>query len=306
MSVAPWTIRRRLILACLIVAGLPALAHSQPVTLSIDAPDSLAAAADRIRRIDFASFARTLSTAGLPMPGEIDIALIARGDSRTAAIPGWVVGLAAGTRHVIIFPDRIGPYPHDSLETVVRHEVVHLALNSAAGGRPLPRWFHEGVAVTTESGWGARDEMRLLLAALDPPSIADLQRLFASEAYPDTTQAYLLSAALVEEIQRRHGRDVAGEIARRVASGLSFDAAFRAATGESSDAAADRAWQNYRRVSRWFLVATNPSTVWSFILLLAAMAFALRLRRSRQLRRRWAAEEEQEREASEDDYWRGN
>ena len=105
------------------------------------------------------------------MPERISITLIPRDDPALKHTAGWVVGLATGTSIVVIFPDRIGSYPHDSLEAVVRHEIVHLALNTRAAGRALPRWFHEGTAVTVASGWRARDEMRLLLAALDPPSI---------------------------------------------------------------------------------------------------------------------------------------
>jgi hypothetical protein len=259
--------------------------------LTVDAPAALEAAAERVRNVDQAAFSRSLALAGLPMPRPIVITLIARDDPRATSTPSWVVGLAAGTSDIRIFPDRTGAYPNDSLETVVRHEIVHLALNTRAGGHPLPRWFHEGVAVTIESGWGARDEMRLLLAALDPPSLADISRLFASDAYADTTQAYLLSAALVDDVRERHGSDVPGRVAAQVASGLPFDAAFRAVTGETVEDAAARAWRGYRQVSRWVPVATSSSTVWTLILVLSGLAFAVRLRRRRHLRRQWDEEE---------------
>jgi hypothetical protein len=259
--------------------------------LTVDAPASLEAAAERVRNVDLAAFSRSLALAGLPMPRPIVITLVARDDPRATSTPSWVVGLAAGTSDIRIFPDRTGAYPHDSLETVVRHEIVHLALSTRAGGRPLPRWFHEGVAVTIESGWGARDEMRLLLAALDPPSLADISRLFASDAYADTTQAYLLSAALIDDVRERHGGDVPGRIAEQVASGLPFDAAFRVVTGETVEDAAARAWRGYRQVSRWVPVATSPSTVWTLILVLSGLAFAVRLRRRRDLRRQWDEEQ---------------
>ena len=259
--------------------------------LTVDAPLSLEAAAERVRNIDQAAFSRSLSLAGLPMPRAIVITLVARDDPRATSTPSWVVGLAAGTSDIRIFPDRTGAYPHDSLETVVRHEIVHLALNTRAGERPLPRWFHEGVAVTIESGWGARDEMRLLLAALDPPSLADISRLFASDAHAHTTQAYLLSAALVDDVRERHGSDVPGRIAEQVASGLPFDAAFRAVTGETVADAAARAWRGYRQLSRWFPLVTSSSTVWALILVLSGVAFVVRLRRRRNQRRQWDEEQ---------------
>ena len=226
------------------------------------------------------------------MPQQIAITLVTNGDPRASGTSSWIVGLASGASDIVIFPDRTGAYPNDSLETVVRHEIVHLALNTRARGRPLPRWFHEGVAVAIESGWHARDEMRLLLAALDSPSVLEIGRLFASDAYPDTTQAYLLSAALVDDIRERHGADVPGRIAAQVASGLPFDTAFHEVTGETVADATACAWRGYRRLSRWFPVAASPSTAWTVILALAGVAFVARLRRRRALRRRWEEEED--------------
>jgi hypothetical protein len=265
--------------------------RAQPPDLVVDAPASLAAAARRVRAIDLGAFARSLAAAGLPMPASIAISLVPRDDPRSAQTPSWIVGLASGTSDILVFPNRTGAYPHDSLETVVRHEIVHLALNTRARGRPLPRWFHEGVAVAIESGWGARDELRLLLTALDPPSLDDIGRLFVSDAYSDTAQAYLLSAGLVDDIRQRDGADAPGRIAEQVAAGLPFETAFRVATGETVQDAADRAWRGYRRLSRWVPVISSVSTMWTVILVLAGLAFVVRLRRRKALRRRWDDED---------------
>lgn len=280
--------------AALLLLAFAVPPDARDVTLDVHAPARLSAAAGRLRTTDYSTLRRTLEGAGLRFPSRISATLVATDDERVERIPQWVVGLASGSEHVMIFPERIGPYPYDSLESVMRHEIVHLSLNDRAGGRPLPRWFHEGAAVTLETGWSTRDDLRLLLAALDPPSMADIARLFASDAYPDTTQAYLLSAALVAEIRSRHGSAAIGAIARHVASGLSFDAAFAAATGESVEAAAERAWRGHRRLSRWVPVLTSPSAAWTLIMALAGVAFVVRLRRVRELRRRWDEEEDGE------------
>jgi MYXO-CTERM domain-containing protein len=289
------------VLAVAVALGLTlAAAAARQATITVDAPAWLDPVARRIRNLDQAALARSLAAAGLELPSRMAVTLVPDDDPRARGVPRWVVGLASGTSRVVIFPDRIGPYPYDSLETVTRHEAVHLALNARAAGRPLPRWFHEGVAVTLESGWGTRDEMRLLLAAFDPPSLAEIGRLFASDSQPDTAQAYLLSGALVHEIQRRHGPGAIGAVAARVAGGAEFGEAFHSATGETLDAAAARAWRGHRRLSRWVPVLTSPSAVWAAILALAAVAFAFRVRRRRELRRRWDAEESLEPESAPD------
>ena len=55
-------------------------------------------------------------------------------------------------RTIVVFPARAGAYPYDSLESVVWHEVVHLALSAPAGNQS-PRWFHEGVAMSVDKGY---------------------------------------------------------------------------------------------------------------------------------------------------------
>ena len=124
--------------------------------LTVEAPASLAPAADRVRRMDREQLAKALARVGLNIPPQIHVTLIAENDLRARAIPVWTVGLASGLRDIAIFPERIGSYPYDSLESVVWHEVVHLALAAQAGNRPLPRWFHEGVAMSVERDGASR------------------------------------------------------------------------------------------------------------------------------------------------------
>src|SRR5687768_10271987 len=54
---------------------------------------------------------------------------------------------------------------YGSLESVVWHEVVHLALSAQAGDRPLPRWFHEGVAMSVDKGLGVTSQVRSICAS---------------------------------------------------------------------------------------------------------------------------------------------
>ena len=258
--------------------------------VTVDAPASLAGVAARIRGMDPEITARALAQAGLVMPPAINITLVDDADVASPNAPSWVVGQAFGVDTIRIFPQRIGAYPYESLDTVVVHEIAHLALSHRARGAPLPRWFHEGVAVSVESGWGLGSQMRLLLAAQRHPRIDDVARLFESEALPGTTTAYLLSAALVEDIRRRHGAAMAGDVASFVGSGVPFERAFLLRTGETPDEAAAHAWRMYNRL-RWLPALTSASGLWTGILALSVVAFVVRLRRRYQQRRSWEAEE---------------
>lgn len=271
-------------------AGSGAVQH---VEMRVEGPPRLAGVASRINNTNTAAIARALAHAGLAWPSPLRIMLIDREDPVSQQTPPWVVGSASFPDEIVIFPDRIGTYPYDSLEAVLIHEIAHLALAARAEGRPLPRWFHEGVAVSVESGWGLGSQVRLLIAAQRDPVIDDISRLFASESLPATSTAYLLSAALIEDVRRRHGAAVPGDIARRVAAGDTFEQAFVNATGETPAHAASTAWRVYRGL-RWLPLVTSPSSVWGAILILAAAAFVARMRRRRQRHREWAAEEESE------------
>ncbi|MEQ1759438.1 MAG: hypothetical protein ABL986_14045 [Vicinamibacterales bacterium] len=260
----------------------------------IDAPAALAQAAERIRSIDRQQLTDALTRAGLMMPPDMHIELIPESDPRSADVPRWIVGLASGTRDIVIFPDRVGSpdsFPYDSLESVVWHEVVHLALAVQAGDGRLPRWFHEGVAMSVENGWGVTSDLQLLAAAVGNPDIRDLRRLFASDSQPETALGYRLAAALVADIRQRHGEAVPGAIAVRVAQGVPFVEAFFIQTGETPDEAAAQAWSSYRRWTSWIPALTSASSIWVAIMALAVMAFAVRLRKRTQRRRAWDEEE---------------
>jgi hypothetical protein len=267
----------------------------------VDAPASLAAAAARVERTSLPQLREALTRAGLDVPADIRVTLLPEADPRVRAIPDWVVGFAAGERDVVIMPGRVLSYPYDSLESVVRHEVTHLALTARAGGHPLPRWFHEGVAVSVDAGWDTAARVRLLLALIGGPRIQQLTRLFESPSESDTRQAYLLAAVLVDDLRRRHGPGVPGAIAARVSTGVSFDEAFLLETSETPDRAAERAWAAYRRWTAWVPAVTSPSAAWTAILILACAAFIAQRRRRARRRRAWDEEEARREPVSEPD-----
>ncbi len=271
----------------------------------ITAPPALADEVARVRAIDQQQLAGELARAGLTLPPDIRIELIPERDPRIRNIPVWIVGLASGTRDIVILPERIGvspdSYPYDTLEHVVWHEVVHLALSRQAGDGRLPRWFHEGVAMSVEGDWGLSNQIQLLVAANAWPGIGELGRLFASDSQPETALGYQLAAALVADVRERHGLAVPGAIATRVARGASFADAFARETGETPDAAAAQAWDGYRRWSSWIPVLTSASSLWVAIMGLAIIAFAVRLRKRVLRRRAWDEEESAREEATRED-----
>lgn len=273
--------------ALVLAAAFATSAAGAGIVIIDDAPASLSGAAERVRRIDVVQLTHKLSSAGLDPPPRVHVTLIPEHDPRARATPAWIVGRAFEPQDVLIFPERTASYPYESIEAIVQHEVVHLALEARADGRPLPRWFHEGVAVSVAVGWGVTDQLRLLLAASGRLPIREVTRLFQSDSQPDAAQAYMLAAALVDDLRRRHGAAIPGAIARRVASGASFERAFELESGETVDEATARAWSFYRGWTSWILFLTGTSAVWSAILALAGIAFLVQVRRRLRRRRQW-------------------
>jgi hypothetical protein len=277
-------------LASLAAGSSAGSAQSAAARLSVDAPSGLERAAARLEAIDLRRLAGDLERAGLTLPARIRVTLVRDADPLARGVPRWVVGLASGTADIVILPQRVLPYPHDSIESVFRHEVAHLALSARAAGTPLPRWFHEGVAISVDTGWRSSGQLRLLLEMIRNPGTMELRRLFSSAAQPDSALAYGLSAALVADLQRRHGSAVPGRVAARVASGVPFAQAFELETRETPDGAAARAWENYRRWTNWVPALTSGEATWAVILAVAGAAYvAVRRRRARR-RRAWDEE----------------
>jgi hypothetical protein len=277
--------RGRLLPLLILVAGWMAALPAAAQDLTVTAPPSLSATAERIRRVDQRQLASDLADAGLEMPPVIRVTLIGDDDEAASQTPRWIVGLASGTEDIVIFPARVGSYPYDSLEAVLRHEIVHLALTARAGGRPLPRWFHEGVAVAVGTGWGLGNDLRLLFGSADDDGISVLTRLFESDTQLANAQAYRMAAVVVADVRRRHGSATPGAIAAHVARGVPFARAFEIEVEDTPDATAARVWSEYRRWNAWLPVVTGGSALWVGILLLAFVAFVAR-RRKRLLRRR--------------------
>lgn len=274
-------------------AAAPA-AHPPAPELVIEAPERLSWAAKRIEALDRDRLWTAVELAGLDHPGPpIRIVLAPEDSPQARAVHGWVAGYALGaTGPVVIFPERTPSYPDHGLEELVHHEVAHVLIARAAGGRPLPRWFHEGVAMAAGSAWGIEDRSRFVFEVMrgGPVELARTSALFAGGGAA-ASRAYAVSGAFVRDLMRRHGPGVSGEILRRVGRGVAFERAFRQATGESLAEAEESFWRRRTFWQRWLPFLTSSLALWMAVTLLALWAFHRRRRRDAELAERWAREE---------------
>lgn len=282
------------IAASLVVAALFAgHGSAAKVTLDIEAPPALLGAATELRW-STQDWDGVIALVGLDGAGApIHVLLVPEEALLAQRTPRWITGFAVAERDtVVLLPGRVLSYPHDSLGALLTHEVTHVLLARAAGGRQLPRWFQEGVALLAAREWEMADRERLLLGGITgvPPSMASLQRAFDGEGYSIET-AYAIAGALVQELVREHGREVVARIAAEVAQGASFATAFREATGASLSDFEAAFWRRFRWRYRWVPFLTSGATLWLGVTALALLAMARRRQRDVAIRRRWDEEE---------------
>jgi hypothetical protein len=270
--------------------------------LEIEAPAALEPTARRLRALNPGQIESAMQLVGLEEPGPpIRVILAPEGSEAAERVPPWVSGYAFGEMGVIVLlPQRVPSYPDSSLDDLLRHEVAHVLVARASGGRSLPRWFHEGMAMIAGLSWGFDDRSRLTLALLAdrPVSLADLDDRFQG-TQAEVNRAYAISGAFVRWLFETYGPRAAPEILAGVARGLSFEDAFRVATGDSLAEAEESFWGRQTFWYRWVPVLTSSVTLWLLITLLALWAIRRRRRRDAAIRRGWEEEEERLRLAAE-------
>jgi hypothetical protein len=282
-------------LLLLVWTALPQTAAPRVLELRMEAPPDLAAVRARLAAIDPEPFSAIAALVGLDDPaGRIRVLLEPEDSPWAHSLPASVAGLAfAEDNLIVLFPNRSPVYPHDTLEDVLRHEVAHVLIGRASGGRDVPRWFHEGLAIAAERPWGLRDRTRLIaeLAFGPRPDLATLDRLFAGDA-ADRTRAYSLAAALVRDMLVRYGRRMPGEVLARVARDVPFDVAFAEVAGQPLSVAEAAFWRDQRVWTTWVPLATSATTLWLLVTLLALLAMLILRARRASRRARWAEEED--------------
>jgi hypothetical protein len=255
---------------------------ASPVSLHVEAGRGMEAIAEGIRKSDMSRFDVILRMVGLEDAGEPILVLVAPESSQLAQrTPTWISGYAQSDEgFVVLFPARATTYPIDGLEELLRHEIAHVLIHRAAGGRAIPRWFNEGVATVAGDTWGMPDRSRFTLAMIrgDDPSLRHVEAMF-HEGQPAVARAYAIAGAFTVDLLQREGSDAAARILAEVRAGQEFPAAFQRATGKSLYSVEREFWRRTTIWNRWIPIVTSSVALWGAISLLAMWAIRVRRRR---------------------------
>ena len=263
-------------------------------TLTVEAPPALEPLAERLRTLDPVQIESAARLVGLDGPGPpIRVVLADESSAEALSAPPWVAGYALPEQGVLVLlPARAPRYPDSSVEDLLRHEVAHVLVGRASNHQPLPRWFHEGVAMIAGLSWGLEEQSRLAATLLrgGEVSLAEVDRRFAG-GEGEVRSAYTLAGAFVRDLMSRHGRESVAAILSGVAAGQPFDEAFARATGASLAEAERTFWGEQTFWYRWVPFLTSSAVLWILITLLALWAIQRRRRRDAAQRAIWEAEE---------------
>ncbi len=262
--------------------------------LIVQAPPVLSALARTVERFDPRLLAPAIQLTGASDLSPIRVLLAPEGFPQATSAPPWVSGYAVGPGNaIVLFPARATSYPDSDFDALVQHEVTHVLIDRAAGGQPVPRWFHEGLAMAAGRGRGLEDRSRTAVAILvdGRTTLADLDTRF-SGGHREVQAAYALAGDFVADLLLRRGADIAPKILAGIARGERFEAAFEAAAGESLTAVEASYWRRRTLWNRWVPFLSSSAALWLGVTALALVAFKRRRARDAELQRGWELEED--------------
>ncbi len=208
--------------------------------------------------------------------------------AEATGMPRWAAGVAHSESGEIVIAQQGPNGARTDLDSLMRHELAHVALHRATAGQPLPRWLHEGMAESFGSGI---DLMRsqTLAGAIFGPGVPPLEQLETDFRGIDPVAANVGYAAARDFVNHLRYRDEHGANLRQLLTelrhGLNLEAAFIKAYGRSLHEL-DREWRTGltgRFV--WFPIVSSGGMPLALISPLIAVAA---IRRRRQLQAGWA------------------
>ncbi len=201
----------------------------------------------------------------------------------------WASGIAYPSRNLILL--RIDNAYGLGLVQTFRHEVSHIALDHASGGR-APRWFSEGLAIM-QAGEDILARFEQVSGAVLWKNLMPFEKL--ARSFPSSAHlrhlAYSQSALFMVYLKQEIGSAGISGIIRKQGEGLPIENAFYEVTGRNmSDF--EREWKSSLESGSNFWVKLRDNwwlwTLMSLLFIFAGIKRMLSIRR----RRRALAEED--------------
>jgi hypothetical protein len=266
-------------------------------TYPISAEDDVRA----LRAVQARTWRRIVAELGVSISPDLDIRVALNTEQMRGLVPahtplpGYADGFALPDAGIILLTlTEPETFLRPDLQTVLAHELSHVALQRAVRGASLPRWFSEGVAVqqADESSFA---RMRTLWEGTLRGSLLSLDAL--AGAFParhiEVGLAYAESADFVgfmlsggDERARFRG------LLRELAGGRPFPEAVQTAY-HVPIGYMEREWRATltQRFGRWPVLFMGLTSIWVLGAVLLVVGYARARARHRSTLQRWAIEE---------------
>ena len=207
-------------------------------------------------------------------------------------LPEWGGGGALGRDTIVIPADRPSAFYRSDVERIILHEMVHCAIARAWGILHVPRWFHEGMAMSLSGEVDFNEQVTLsraiMVRALVPlDSMEYLNRFSLWRARIAYSQCHFA----VEFLLATYGYDLIPELLRASRASRRFDTACLNVFGLSVKELEALLHKEMTRRYRLVFLLTDYAFLWIGILLLAVVAFIATKLRNRKKRLRMELEE---------------
>lgn len=203
----------------------------------------------------------------------------------------WIAGMAWPREGRIVLSAR-GNEVFSARDTFV-HELAHLYLETAVGGRRVPRWFHEGFAMQM-AGEPLAMRLKAFLEAGATGSylpLADLDETFPDRP-PAVHLAYAQSRMFVQWLDRRAGGRGIARLVEAMRSGMDFPLAFDTTWGAAPESLFDVFRKTTSPLESWLYVLTGSALLWTLIVGLFLWAWVRKRRQAQARRRLWELQDE--------------
>jgi hypothetical protein len=255
-----------------------------------------------LRAVQPPTWRRIAAELGTSIPPELDIRVARNPEQMRALVgnntplPGYADGIAFPESGLVLLtltdPDT---FLRPDLQTVLTHELSHVALHRAARGTPVPRWFSEGLAMQ-QSQESSLARVRTLWEGTLHGQLMPFDGL--TRSFPTQRSAVDLAYAQSSDFvgfmlsggdERARFRALVKELAAGKAFTQAVEAAYHVQLGYM-----EREWRATltQRFGRWPMLFMGLTSLWVLGAVLLLIGYLRARARSRATMQRWALEEQ--------------
>ena len=280
-----------LICATAIVA--PSRALGEPRFIVLPADDIYADSARYY--LDF-FHARIAPIVGQPLDTTITVFLASSEEefNRYAGFqpPDWGAGLALLDENRIVIKSPKYLPVNKSFRELIGHELAHVMLHRAAGGRWLPRWIHEGLAMYVSGEWRIGQDILVARVVwtgrlMNLTELEDLTTFNGAEAQLAYTESYLAISRLL----KRTDPLVLSDLLALYRENKDFHRSWKATLGVDYGTWAANWYSSVSHQYHLFIFVFDSEVFWIVLTIGFILLIIIKKRQNARVRRRWKRDE---------------